>query len=94
MPVPPGQKRERLAGPHPVDLDAVERCPRRTAGPATTEEHDLVPGRSEASENLVQVDLGPTGERIVAALPVHHGNAQPSAGHNPRCSHSLPSLRA
>ena len=54
---------------------ACTRCRRASrcgsaAGPAAAEQRDLVPARREPAEDLVQVDLGAAGLRIVAVLPV------------------------
>ena len=43
---------------------------RRTSRPAAAEQRHLVPPRGEAAEDLVQVNLGAAGLRILAVLPV------------------------
>ena len=48
---------------------------RRTVGPAAAEQAHLVPLRGEPAEDLVQVNLGAAGLRILAVLPVHEQDA-------------------
>jgi len=55
--------------------DAVEHRTRRTPGPAAAEQRDLVAARGQAAEDLVQMDLGASGLRALAVLPVDEQDA-------------------
>jgi hypothetical protein len=48
----------------------IERRSLRRAGPPAAEQGDVMPLRGKSAEDLVQVDLGAAGLRILAILPV------------------------
>jgi hypothetical protein len=69
------QEWEAVSRSDAMNVDPVECRARRAARPSATEQPDLVPTGRKTAEDLVQVNLGATGLRILTVLPIHEQNA-------------------
>jgi len=58
-------KRKGMARPDAIDVNAVERCTRRTARPAAAQQPYFMAHLCETSKNLVQMDLSSARLRIL-----------------------------
>ena len=68
--VRPREKGKRVPRADTNHLDVIQSGVRIGAHPTAAQQRDLVAGRREPPEDLVQMDLGAAGLRIVAVLPV------------------------
>ena len=89
-------KRKRVPCADAIDFDTVELRARRTIGPSSAQQTDLVPFRGDASEDLVEMDFRAARLRILAILPIHEKNAHLDASHaaRERVQHTVYELRA
>ena len=69
------EERKAVARTDAIHVDAVERCARRTSRPSAAQQAHLVSLERETPEDLVQVDLGAAGLRILTILPVDDEDA-------------------
>ena len=90
---------EGLPRAHPMDVDAAERGTRRATGPAAAQQRHLVTALDEPLEDLVEMNLGTAGKRILPVLPVDDENSQvrqpilrASASRTPLTNRALGSL--
>jgi hypothetical protein len=76
--------------------NVVEHGLGRAAGPTTAQQVDLVTTSGQSAKDLVQVELGPPGLRVLAVLPVHHEEAQSDAPESARdrVQHAVHEARA
>src|SRR2546423_1693777 len=68
------EKRERMPRAHAKHVDTVQPRARRRAGPSAAQQAHLVSLRRQPAEDLVQMNLRASGQRMVAFLQIHEQN--------------------
>jgi hypothetical protein len=68
--ISPGIELERVSRSCPVNVDAIDECARRAAGPSAGEKIDAMSHRRDPPKDFMEMYFGASAVRILSIVPV------------------------